>query len=192
MKMKLNLSGKGDKSSRRIKPWQAIAGVIALVMIPTLGNTFAGSIAVNANNGNGVEFGQGITATAACDSDVTITPSAKYDTATAKFFLESITVSNVDFNGDLTNSCLGKTIELSIIDSATNITPWGSGNNAVSLKVASNASSAPTTKTPSSGFTMLTAGGNNSDSGTVYFQYTGTITGSIQGPDVTKIIIQSK
>jgi hypothetical protein len=193
MKMKLNLGGKGDKSSRRVKPWQAIVGVIALVLIPTLGNTFAGSIAVNANNGNNVEFGQGITATAACDPDVTITPSAKYDTGTAQFYLESITVSNIDFNGDTTNSCLGKTIELSVIDSATNITPWGSGNNTVSLKVATNANSNPTTTSPGSGFTMTTSGGNNSDSGTAYFQYTGTpITGSIKGYNVTKIIIQSK
>jgi hypothetical protein len=192
MKMKLNLGGKSEKGFRRVRPWQAIVGVIALVMIPTLGNTFAGQIAVNANSGNGVEFGQGITATAACDNDVTITPSAKYDTGTSTFYLESITVSNIDFNGDLTNSCLGKTIELAVIDSVTNVTPWGAGNNVVSLKVAADASNAPTVKTPSSGFTMSTTGGTNSDSGTAYFQYTGTISGSITGPNVTKIIIQSK
>lgn len=190
--MKLDLRGKGDGKSRRVKPWQVIVGVIALVLVPSLGNTFAGSIAVNANNGNAVEFGQGITATAACDNDVTITPSAKYDTATAQFYLESITVSNVDFNNGVTNSCLGKTIELSVIDSATNVTPWGSGNNTFSLKVdSSSGSNTPTNKTPSSNFTMTTGGGQT-DSGTVYFQYTGTITGSIKGPDVTKIIIQSK
>jgi hypothetical protein len=192
MKMKLDLKGKGDGKSRRVKPWQVIIGVVALVLVPSLGNTFAGSIAVNANNGNAVEFGQGITATAACDNDVTITPSAKYDTATAQFYLESITVSNVDFNNSVTNSCLGKTIELSVIDSATNVTPWGAGNNTFSLKVdSSSGSNTPTNKTPSSNFTMTTAGGQT-DSGTVYFQYTGTITGSIKGPDVTKIIIQSK
>jgi hypothetical protein len=192
MKMKLDLRGKGEGKSRRVKPWQVIVGVIALVLVPSLGNTFAGSIAVNANNGNAVEFGQGITATAACDNDVTITPSAKYDTGTATFYLESITVSNVDFNNSVTNSCLGKTIELSVIDSATNVTNWGSGNRTVSLKVDnSSGSTAPTNASPSSGFTMSTAGGT-SDSGTVYFQYTGTITGSIKGPDVTKIIIQSK
>jgi len=192
MKMKLDLKGKNEGKSRRVKPWQVIIGVVALVLVPSLGNTFAGSIAVNANNGNNVEFGQGITATAACDSDVTITPSAKYDTATATFYLESVTVSNVDFNNSVTNSCLGKTIELSVIDSATNVTPWGTGNNTFSLKVDSTSgSNTPVTKTPSSGFTMTTGGGT-SDSGTVYFQYTGAITGSIKGPDVTKIIIQSK
>lgn len=192
MKMKLDLSGKGSSKPRRVKPWQAIVGVIALVMIPTLGNTFAGSIVVNANNGNNVEFGQGITATAACDSDVTITPSAKYDTSTAQFYLESVTVSNVDFNDGVTNSCLGKTIELSVIDSATNVTQWGTGNNTVSLKVGtSSGADTPTNKSPGSGFTMSTGGGT-SDSGTVYFQYTGTLTSSIKGYDVTKIIIQSK
>jgi hypothetical protein len=191
MKMKLDLRGKGEGKSRRVKPWQVIIGVVALVLVPSLGNTFAGSIAVNANNGNNVEFGQGITATAACDNDVTITPSAKYDTATALFYLESITVSNVDFNNSVTNSCLGKTIELSVIDSATNVTPWGGGNT-FSLKVDSTSgSNTATNKTPSSNFTMSTGGGTT-DSGTVYFQYTGTLTNSIKGPDVTKIIIQSK
>jgi hypothetical protein len=192
MKMKLDLRGKGDGKSRRVKPWQVIIGVVALVLVPSLGNTFAGSIAVNANNGNAVEFGQGITATAACDPNVTITPSAKYDTGTATFYLESITVSNVDFNSTITDSCLGKTIELSVIDSATNVTPWGAGNNTVSLKVDSTSgSNTPPVKTPSSNFTMTTSGATT-DSGTVYFQYTGSITGSIKGPDVTKIIIQSK
>ena len=191
MKMKLDLKGKGDGKSRRVKPWQVIIGVVALVLVPSLGNTFAGSIAVNANNGNAVEFGQGITATAACDNDVTITPSAKYDTGTATFYLESVTVSNVKFSGGVAG-CLGKTIELSVIDSATNVTNWGSGNKTVSLKVnSSSGDTAPTNLSPASGFTMSTAGGT-SDSGTVYFQYTGTITGSIKGPDVTKIIIQSK
>jgi hypothetical protein len=192
MKMKLDLRGKGEGKSRRVKPWQVIVGVVALVLVPSLGNTFAGSIAVNANNGNAVEFGQGITATAACDNDVTITPSAKYDTATATFYLESVTVSNVDFNNSVTNSCLGKVIELSVIDSATNITTWGTGNKTVSLKVDNTSgSTSPTNLSPASGFTMTTGGGT-SDSGTVYFQYTGTITNSIKGPDVTKIIIQSK
>jgi hypothetical protein len=192
MKMKLDLRGKGEGKSRRVKPWQVIVGVIALVLVPALGNTFAGSIAVNANNGNNVEFGQGITATAACDNDVTITPSAKYDTATARFYLESVTVSNVDFNGGLSDSCLGKTIELSIIDSATNMTQWGAGNNTVSLKVdSSSGANSPTTKTPNRGFTMSTSG-SSTDSGTVYFQYTDTLTASTAGYNVTKIIIQSK
>jgi hypothetical protein len=192
MKMKLDLRGKGEGKSRRVKPWQVIIGVVALVLVPSLGNTFAGSIAVNANSGNAVEFGQGITATAACDANVTITPSAKYDTGTATFYLESITVSNVDFNSTVTDSCLGKTIELSVIDSATNVTPWGAGNNTVSMKVDSTSgNNTPSAKTPSSNFTMVTSGATT-DSGTVYFQYTGTITGSIKGPDVTKIIIQSK
>jgi hypothetical protein len=191
MKMKLDLRGKGEGKSRRVKPWQVIVGVIALVLVPSLGNTFAGSIAVNANNGNAVEFGQGITATAACDNDVTITPSAKYDTATATFYLESITVSNIDLNSTVTDSCLGKVIELSVIDSATNVTNWGSGNRTVSFKI-NAAGGSVSNQSPGSGFTMTTSGAPGTESGTAYFQYTGTITGSIKGPDVTKIIIQSK
>jgi hypothetical protein len=192
MKMKLNLNGKGDSKSRRVKPWQIIVGVIALVMVPAVGNTFAGSITVNANGGNKVEFGQGITGAVACDNDVLITPSARYDSGTALFCLESMTVSNVDFNSTASDSCLGKTFKLAIIDSVGATSQWGSGNNSVSFLINStNAGTAPTNQSPSSNFSMLT-GGNASDSGTAYFAWTGTITGSLRADKVDKVIIQTQ
>jgi hypothetical protein len=192
MKMKLNLNGKGDSKSRRVKPWQIIVGVIALVMVPAVGNTFAGSITVNANGGNKVEFGQGITGAVACDNDVLITPSARYDSSTAAFYLESITVSNVDFNSTASDSCLGKTFKLAIIDSVGATSQWGSGNNSVSFLINStNAGTAPTNQVPSSNFSMVT-GGNGTDSGTAYFAWTGTITSSLRADKVDKVIIQTQ
>lgn len=192
MKMKLNLNGKGDSKSRRVKPWQIIVGVIALVMVPAVGNTFAGSITVNANGGNKVEFGQGITGAVACDNDVTITPSARYDSGTATFYLESITVSNIDFNNVPSNSCLGKTFKLAVIDSVGATSQWGSGNNSVSFTIDSTSGNTlPTNQSPSSNFSMSTSGGT-SDSGTAYFAWTGTITGSMRADKVDKVIIQTQ
>jgi hypothetical protein len=131
-----------------------------------------------------------VTATAACDNEVIITPSAKYDTGTALFYLESVTVSDIDFN-PTGGSCLGKIIELAVIDSRTNLTTWGAGNNVVSLRVSSDGSTNPTV-TSGSNMTFKNGGGNATESGTAYFQYNGTITASTKGWDVTKIIIQSK
>jgi hypothetical protein len=192
MKMKLNLSGNGDGKSRRVKPWQVIVGVFALIMVPAIGNTFAGSITVNANGGNKVEFGQGITGAVACDSDVTITPSARYDSGTALFYLESITVSNIDFSSSATDSCLGKTIKLAIIDSVGATSQWGSGNNSVSFTInSSSGNNSVTNKSPGSNFDMSTSGGTT-DSGTAYFAWNSTITGGLRADKVDKVIIQTQ
>jgi hypothetical protein len=177
------------KSTRR---WKVALGLVLLGMIPAIGFTLAGTISVNVNGGGKVEFGQGITGATACDDNVTITPSARYDTGTAQFYLESVVISDVDFNNQPSNSCLGKVIKVSVIDSSGNTSQWGSGNNFVSLRVDSaTASSAPTQKTPSSNFNMNTTGGTT-DAGTVSFEFIGPIAQSMPGDNVSKIIIQTQ
>lgn len=179
-------------SRKSVKRWKIALGVFILGLIPALSFTFAGTITVNTNGGGKVEFGQGITGATACDDSVTITPSARYDTTTALFYLESITVSNVDFDSTTATSCLGKVVKVSVINASGTTSNWGTGNKTVSLRVDStNANSAPTEKTPSSGFTMTTSGGI-SDAGTVYFEFTGPIAQSMPGNDVSKIVIQTQ
>jgi hypothetical protein len=188
MKMKLNLGGKGDKSSRRIKPWQAIAGVIALVMIPTLGNTFAGSIAVNTNQN--VEFGQGIAATAACDNAVTITPYAKYVTAQANYYLETITVSNIDFSDTATvtdTNCRNKVFKLQVLDSGNTLQTWFvTGNTGFAKTDATQTGN--TIQEKSSGITALQTGANT-ETGTVVFKIDSETV--ILASQVSKILIQT-
>lgn len=179
-------------SRKSIKRWKIAVGVFLLGLIPALSFTFAGTITVNTNGGGKVEFGQGITGATACDDNVTITPSARYDTGTALFYLESITVSNVDFDSTTASSCLGKVVKVSVIDGSGNTSEWGAGNRYVSLRVDSaTANSVATEKTPSSNFTMNTGGGI-SDAGTVYFEFTGPISQSMPGNNVSKIIIQTQ
>jgi hypothetical protein len=181
-----------NESKKSNKRWKVALGVVLLGMIPAIGFTLAGTISVNVNGGGKVEFGQGITGATACDDNVTITPSARYDTGTSQFYLESIVISDVDFNNTPANSCLGKVIKVSVIDGAGTTSQWGSGNSFVSLRVDSaTATTAPTQKTPSSNFSMGTTGGTT-DAGTVTFEFTGPIAQSMPGDNVSKIIIQTQ
>jgi len=50
-------------------------GLAAVILVPTIGSTLAGSITVS---GGSLEFGQGIVTTAACDTTITVTPEAFY------------------------------------------------------------------------------------------------------------------
>ena len=69
--------------------------VVAAVLIPQIGSTFAGSITLNA--GQAVEFGQGTVMTTACDESITITPTSRFSTADTAFYLGDITVSGLDY-----------------------------------------------------------------------------------------------
>jgi hypothetical protein len=185
MKMKLNLGGKGI---RRVKPWQAIAGVIALVMIPTLGNTFAGSIAVNTNQN--VEFGQGIAATAACDDSVTITPFAKYVSAQANYYLETITVSNIRFTDTVTatdTNCRGKKFTLQVLDNANTLQTWFvTGQSGFAVTDATQLGN--TIGSKSSGLTVTQTGANTT-TGTLAFKIDSETV--ILASQVSKILIQT-
>ena len=54
-----------------------LAVVVGIAVIGGMSSTLAGTITLN--SGSTVEFGQGIVTAAACDSSVTITPSASYE-----------------------------------------------------------------------------------------------------------------
>ena len=68
--------------------------VVAAVLIPKIGSTFAGTITLNA--GQSVEFGQGTVMTTACDESITITPTSRFSTVDTTFYLGDITVSGID------------------------------------------------------------------------------------------------
>ena len=68
--------------------------VVAAVLIPKIGSTFAGTITLNA--GQSVEFGQGTVMTTACDDSITITPTSSFNTVAKNFDLGEITVSGLD------------------------------------------------------------------------------------------------
>mgnify|MGYP000135272417 CR=1 FL=1 len=68
--------------------------VVAAVLIPKIGSTFAGTITLNGDQS--VEFGQGTVMTTACDDSITITPTSRFSTVDRAFYLGDITVSGLD------------------------------------------------------------------------------------------------
>ena len=106
-------------------------GLAAVILVPTIGSTLAGSITVS---GGSLEFGQGVVTTAACDPTITVTPvSALVDSG---FIATTIAVTGLE-----NASCNTKTFTIKALNSA----------NAVQLSCAfligSSASSTATTHT---------------------------------------------
>jgi hypothetical protein len=87
----------------------AIAGG-ALAM--TIGGVFAtGTITVN--DGNTIEFGQGLASTSTCDTGLTAALTQAYSTSDSAFYVSTIVISGIqDF------ACAGKTIHVSLIGSS--------------------------------------------------------------------------
>ena len=89
-------------------------GLAAVILIPTVGSTLAGAIVVS---GGSVEFGQGISQTAAC-GNLTLTPAASFTNASGagSFTLGTVTLSA------LPSGCTGKTFTIKAY-AATGNTP---------------------------------------------------------------------
>ena len=91
------------KKSSSSKVMLGLAGIAAVAL---LGSTLAANISLN--NGTGVEFGQGVALTSACDSDITSTPTATFANAASggTFNFTTVAFSNIS------SACLGKTFTL--------------------------------------------------------------------------------
>ena len=66
-------------------------GLAAVILVPTIGSTLAGSIAIGTGT---VEFGQGVVTTAACDTAITVTPTSELTAGT--FNIANIAITDVD------------------------------------------------------------------------------------------------
>ena len=92
------------KKSSSSKVMLGLAGIAAVAL---LGSTLAANISLN--SGSGVEFGQGVALTSACDSDgITATPSATFVNAASA---GGFNFSTVAFSG-ISSACLEKTFTL--------------------------------------------------------------------------------
>ena len=95
-------------------------GLAAVILVPTIGSTLAGQITV----GDGtVEFGQGVVTTAACDGDITVTPTSVLSSTT--FMLDRVSITSID-----AANCDGKYFTLKALDGTT---PQPIGADAVTL-----------------------------------------------------------
>ena len=91
------------KKSSSSKVMLGLAGIAAVAL---LGSTLAANISLN--SGSGVEFGQGVALTTACDDSITSTPAATFVNAAGGggFNFSTVAFSNVS------SACWGKTFTL--------------------------------------------------------------------------------
>ena len=95
----LNLGGSNDSSGPAPKKkFKVLLGVGLLAAVMGMGSTLAASISLS--SGSPVEFGQGVAATTACDTALTVTPYSTYvnaaTTSKADFLFSSVKISNLD------------------------------------------------------------------------------------------------
>ena len=132
-----------DFSSAELQPRKRkskgfILSIGAVVGTILLGSTLAASI--NLNDGGPVEFGQGITQTTACDSQVEVTPISTFVNSDGggDFKFSAITLSDLDGTNQADASdegCAGKSFTIKTYDSDGNLlTP----NYSISLDGAGN------------------------------------------------------
>ena len=86
---------KQPKKLRRLLEFGTITALLSIGVayaIPAARNAI-----ITLSGDNAVEFGQGVVTTAACDSNITITPSSDFANATdAKYLMSSIRISGID------------------------------------------------------------------------------------------------
>ena len=119
-------SRKRSSSSSR----KTILGIAAAAAIAVVGSTLAANISINTANGGALEFGQGLTQTAACSSTNTINmvPTSTFvnSSGAGSFYMNQIT-----FSGSGLDTCNGKTFTIKAWDAST--------SNALSIATASGA-----------------------------------------------------
>ena len=172
------------KSNGNLK---SLAGLATVAAIAVLGSTLAANISLG--SGDGIEFGQGVQTTSACDSSIDVTPSVRFINASGAgtFYLSTIALSSIDLSS--TTACRGKTFTLSAYNDAS-ATPLqlatGSANAQITQATFAVASTGVATGT--SGITFSTSGTTGS---------TGSVTLGFGTPSSTsgavyKITLQSQ
>lgn len=116
---------KKKKNSRNLK---IALGLAAVILIPTVGSTLAGTITIGTSNT--LEFAQGVTATTACDSAIVITPGSTL--SSGSFKLTSLALTGIQ-NDTLAN-CAGKFFTLKVLNSSNVLTNISTGGTTTQIK----------------------------------------------------------
>ena len=110
----------GKPAKNRNKLVTVIAGTFLFAVV---GSTFAANITIN--SGSALEYGQGLTQAAACDSNMQITPVNHYVNGSGSagtFYIDTITVTDTPTTTSASTGlgkCIGKTLKISAWDSGT-------------------------------------------------------------------------
>ena len=87
---------------------KSLAGLATVAAVAVLGSTLAANISLGA--GSGIEFGQGVQVTSACDNSIVLKPIVSFTNAAngGVFYLSTVGFTDVD-----ATACNGKTLSLS-------------------------------------------------------------------------------
>ena len=159
-------------------------GLAALILIPTIGSTLAGTITIGTSNT--LEFAQGVTATTACDSAIVITPGSTLSSGTFKL----TTLALTDIINASNTGCAGKYLTLKVMDSSTTLVNITSGAGVlakqVKFLVPSTCAAAAIVDSPDTDATVATIT-CDATTGSV----TVTLVTSVLTTDVDKITLES-
>jgi hypothetical protein len=177
------------KARKKKSNLRAFAGLASVAAIAVLGSTLAANITLGTGS---LEFGQGIQVTAACDSDITVTPTATFTNAAGagEFMLSTISFSG--FNAATKSNgvgCGGVTMSVNAYgDSAATPLQIATTAGGVAVTTATFALTSRTVGTSSDG-TLLGGFGGLSDADTSFGL--GLTTPSATSGAVYKITLQS-
>jgi hypothetical protein len=166
---------------------KSLAGLATVAAIAVLGSTLAANISLGSSSS--IEFGQGVQVTAACDSEITVTPTARFVNAAGagSFFLSTISLSNIDATNS-TTKCSGKVFTLNAYDDASAVPLQLATNSSTAVTQATFAITGASTGTGSEGVTTTVTGGTGSTAQVVL----GFGTPSSTAGAVYKITLQSQ
>ena len=93
------------RKSKKNKNLKALTSLATVAAIAVLGSTMAANISLGSS---GIEFGQGVQTTSACDSSITVTPTTRFinSSGAGTFYLSTIAFG--DFDASSTTACRGK------------------------------------------------------------------------------------
>lgn len=108
--------GKSPKNRNRL-----ITMIAGAFFVAAVGSTFAANITINSTGT--LEYGQGLTQAAACDTTMSIVPTNHYVNggASGTFYIDTITVTDAATTSSSTGlgKCGGKTLKIAAWDSGT-------------------------------------------------------------------------
>ena len=149
-------------------------GLAAVILVPTIGSTLAGSIVLN--SAANTEFGQGFATTAACDGSMTIVPTSSV--VAGVFYLSTVVVSGAD-----NAACDGKSFTFRVVDGSNNLVVIGTSSATACKFLYDNVTAYATTST--TGGCVVTASVANG------FTWTPATTTTTLASDVAKITVES-
>jgi hypothetical protein len=109
----LKFEGSSRAPLKQRKGFRVILGITVMGVFAALGSTLAANITINSSQA--VEFGQGLSAAAACDSTITVKPRASFTNGTDT--AGTFTLASLEFGGLDYASCNNKELVISTYDS---------------------------------------------------------------------------